>query len=212
MSSWAWKAPLYSFVRNLAPFRGFLVAEGVALARLLALCARSPSRHLDIGAGTGDSLPLFHLSRRLTCLDASLAMLRRLRAPVPKVVADAGALPFAEATFDFVSAIGVLEYVRDAACLFAEAHRVLQPQGHLLITSAPPVPANYLRALWGERLYLRTAQAVLAELSAPHWRLVARERTRLQEQWLVQHLEVPEWALRGSNPGPTDYESAALTT
>ena len=191
MSWWAWKAPLYSFVRKLPPFRALLEAEKATLARLLALCANSPCLHLDIGAGTGDSLPLFHLSRRLTCLDASLAMLRRLHAPGPKVVANAEALPLAEATFDFVSAIGVLEYVRDAACLFAEAHRVLQPQGYLLFTSAPRVPANYLRVLWGERLYLRTAKEVLAELSAPHWLLVAHERTLLQEQWLVQHLVVP---------------------
>jgi ubiquinone/menaquinone biosynthesis C-methylase UbiE len=167
-----------------------LEAEKDNLARLLALYAKSPSLHLDIGAGTGDSLPLFHLSRQLTCLDASLAMLRRLQAPVPKLVANAEALPFAEATFDFVSAIGVLEYVQDAARLFEEAHRVLQPQGYFLFTSAPRVPANYLRTLWGERLYLRNAIEVLAELPAPHWRLVAHERTLLQEQWLVQHLVV----------------------
>ena len=188
MSRWAWKAPLYSFVRTLPPFQNILEAEKKTLARLLALCAKPPGLHLDIGAGTGDSLALFHRSRQLICLDASLAMLRRLHASVPKLVANAEALPCAEATFDFVSAIGVLEYVQEAARFFEEAHRVLQPQGYFLFTSAPRVPANYFRTLWGERLYLRSAVKVQAALSAQHWRLIAHERTFLQEQWLVQRL------------------------
>ncbi|NUO79707.1 class I SAM-dependent methyltransferase [candidate division KSB1 bacterium] len=153
---------------------------------MFASTATAPVRHLDIGSGTGDSLALFRASAQLICSDASAAMLRRLSIPNPKLLAHAEALPFAEATFDFVSAIGVLEYVRAATRFFNEAHRVLQPQGYFLFTSAPRVPANYLRTLWGERLYLRDEEEVRDALSATQWRVVAHERTFLQEQWLVQ--------------------------
>ncbi len=188
MSLWAWKAPLYSSLRSLPPFKNFLEAEKTNLTRLLPLLETAPMRHLDIGSGTGDSLALFHASEQLVCSDASGAMLRRLTAPNPKLIAYAEALPFAEATFDFVSAIGVLEYVQEEARFFHEAHRVLQPQGYFLFTSAPPVPANYLRTLWGERLYLRNAAEVRAALSVTRWRMVAHARTFLQEQWLAQRV------------------------
>ncbi len=188
MSHWAWKAPLYSFVRTLPPFKNFLEAESANLSRVLALMAAAPMRHLDIGSGTGDSLALFRASAQLICSDASAAMLRRLSIPHPKLVAYAEALPFAEATFDFVSAIGVLEYVQEADRFFNEARRVLQPGGYFLFTSAPRVPANYLRALWGERLYLRNEEDVRGVLSVTRWRVVAHQRTFLQEQWLAQRV------------------------
>lgn len=185
MNFWAWKAPLYSFVRRLPVLKDILAAEREHLARLYALITPRDGTHLDIGTGAGDTLPVFHASARLICLDASYAMLRRVRA-AHKVVAHAQALPFAAATFEVVSAIGVLEYVEEDARFFEEIKRVLQSGGYLLFTFAPRVPANYLRMVWGERLYLRNAEAVHAVLSASRWRVIAHERTFLQEQWLVQ--------------------------
>ncbi|MEK7730154.1 MAG: class I SAM-dependent methyltransferase [candidate division KSB1 bacterium] len=190
MSLWAWKAPLYSFIRAAPLFHQLLRAEKNRLARVLQL-APPPKLHLDIGSGTGDSLSLFHASPRLVCLDASLAMLRRL-AHQPKLLAHAEHLPFAACSFDLVSALGVLEYVKDEARFFNEAFRVLRPEGFFLFTSAPRVPANYLRLLWGERLYLRNAQQVRASVSTQCWRLIAHERTFLQEQWLLQRLALQE--------------------
>jgi ubiquinone/menaquinone biosynthesis C-methylase UbiE len=186
MSLWAWKAPVYSLLRAVPLFHLVLRAEQKRLARLLQ-STPPPALHLDIGSGTGDSLPLFHASARLLCLDASPAMLRRL-AQRFKLAARAEHLPFAERTFDLVSAIGVLEYVQDETRFFNEAHRVLQPRGFFLFTSSPRVFANYLRTLSGERLYLRRADQVRAALSPQQWRVIAHERTFLQEQWLVQRV------------------------
>lgn len=187
MNFWAWKAPLYSSVRRLPLLKKITDEEIKNLVRLYDLIEPAPQLHLDLGTGTGDTLPLFRASRKLICLDASEGMLRRVRA-ARKVVARAEALPFAETTFDVVSAIGLLEYVEAETRLFAEIERVLQRGGHLLFTSAPRVPANYLRAVWGERLYLRNAEEVRTALAAAHWRIVAHARTFLQEQWLVRIL------------------------
>lgn len=48
----------------------------------------------------------------------------------------ATAVPFAPGSFDLVTAFEVIEHLRDWRALLAEAHRVLQPQG-LLIVSTP---------------------------------------------------------------------------
>lgn len=191
MSLWAFKAPLYSFVRDLPLVKNILLAEKTSLTLLLQQLKTPPTHHLDIGTGTGDSLSLFRTHERVVCLDASLAMLRRL-SHQPKIVAHAEALPFADATFDFVSAIGVLEYVRDETRFFYETQRVLKPRGFLLFTSAPRSIANCLRGLGGERLYLRNEKEVRAALSAEHWRVIAHRRTFLQEQWLVQNRSADE--------------------
>jgi SAM-dependent methyltransferase len=46
---------------------------------------------------------------------------------------DAGALPFADASFDAVVATQVYEYVEDVATALAEVRRVLRPGGRLLV-------------------------------------------------------------------------------
>ena len=185
MSLWALKAPLYSCVRGIPLLHKILHNEKKQLTRLLHMMPRSRLQ-LDIGSGSGDSLTLFHASRRLLCLDSSFAMLRR--APYPcKLVAHAQHLPFAAATFDLISAIGVLEYVQDETRFLAEVHRTLQPHGFFLFTSSPRVPANFLRLLSGERLYLRNSTQVREALMSGHWRIVAHARTFMQEQWLVQN-------------------------
>jgi ubiquinone/menaquinone biosynthesis C-methylase UbiE len=171
-------------VRRLPFFADLLNAEKKQLVELLHQVPQPVRLHLDAGSGTGDSLALFRASRTVICVDASRAMLRQL-AHSPKLQARAEFLPFADQTFDFVSAVGVLEYVRDARSFFEEIHRVLQPQRCFLFTSSPPVPANYLRQIWGERLYLRSMEEIARLLSETGWQQRRHARTWLQEQWLV---------------------------
>ncbi|MGH7494823.1 MAG: methyltransferase domain-containing protein [bacterium] len=184
-SSWAWKAPLYSRVRRLPVLAGLLAAEQKQLAELLRQVPQPIGLHLDVGSGTGDTLALFQDRTTTICVDASRAMLRRLP-HAPKLQAHAESLPFANQTFDFVSALGVLEYVPDARGFFEEMRRVLQPQRCFLFTSSPLVLANYLRQIWGERLYLRSTEEIARLLSRTGWQQREHARTWLQEQWLAR--------------------------
>jgi SAM-dependent methyltransferase len=52
----------------------------------------------------------------------------------PDVFADGAALPFADATFDTVLLLEVLEHVADARAVLAEIARVLKPGGVLLLS------------------------------------------------------------------------------
>ena len=88
-------------------------------------------------------------------LDLSEGMLAEARRSlgVTLVQARAEALPFADASFDFVSMGYALRHVADLARLFAEYRRVLRPGGRLLVleiapAGEPPRPCPAARPTW----------------------------------------------------------------
>jgi len=88
---------------------------------------------LDVGCGEGE------LARHLpqgawVGVDSSPAMLAR--APSPKRIAGAAALPFDEGRFGAVALLYVLYHLAEPASALAEAHRVLRPGG--LVAVAVP--------------------------------------------------------------------------
>ncbi len=110
-----------------------------------ALVSRAP-RCLDAGSGSGfiprivsESVP----GSRWACVDISPAMLRRSRelvagrARADHVVADCENLPFGASVFDLVTVNSVLHHLPDAGRFLAECHRVLRPDGVLVIAHEP---------------------------------------------------------------------------
>ncbi|HSE93910.1 MAG TPA: class I SAM-dependent methyltransferase [Methylomirabilota bacterium] len=91
-------------------------------------------RTLDLGCGTGRTLPLFPASVRVVGTDPVRESLRRARrrAPdVPLVQASAEALPFGDGVFDTVVSSLVFCSVPDPARGLSEVRRVLAPGGTL---------------------------------------------------------------------------------
>ncbi len=118
--------------------------DGAALrARAVALLALRPgATALDVGTGTGLTLPLLleavGAEGRVVGVDRSPGMLAQARrhAPPPRlelVEADAGALPFPDDAFDGVVSTYALTAVPDPAAAVAEALRVLRPGGRLVV-------------------------------------------------------------------------------
>ncbi len=101
---------------------------------------------LEVGVGTGLSLPLYRRDIRVTGIDLSLEMLARARKRaegLPNIQAllemDAQNLTFPDASFEAVVAMYVAAVVPDMGKLFGELKRVCVPGGPILV-------ANHLAA------------------------------------------------------------------
>jgi ubiquinone/menaquinone biosynthesis C-methylase UbiE len=116
---------------------GMVVLEKTGLGRWRDWLARGiggRSRVLDLGCGTGRSLPLFDVCARVVGVDPcrdSLLAARRRAPPVPLVRARAEALPFRDGVFDTVVSGLVFCSVADPYAGLAEVRRVLASGGTL---------------------------------------------------------------------------------
>ena len=133
-----------------------LPAEDVEAALLAVLPDMSLGRVLDVGTGTGRLLEL--LAPRIRAglgVDASRAMLALARARLAKPglghvsvrQADMYRLPLAGA-YDIVVLQMVLHYAEDPAAVLAEAARMLEPGGRMIVVDL----AAHSRAALAERL------------------------------------------------------------
>jgi phosphatidylethanolamine/phosphatidyl-N-methylethanolamine N-methyltransferase len=132
---------------------------------------------LEVGAGTGANFAYHPGGARVIGIDVSLAMLRRVRekpagGAASLVVADVAALPFADATFDWVAETLVFCEVRDPVAGLRELRRVLRPGGRLvmlehvrpsgLLGTAADALSAFTAPLWGEHFDRDAEAAVLA--------------------------------------------------
>lgn len=109
---------------------------------------------LDVGAGWGYYAEGVHQAAphaRYIPVDLSPGMLLR-RAGTEAAVADAGALPFPDGTFDIVMANHMLYLVGDIPAVLAECKRVLKPDGVLVAATnssehMPEFAALFRRAI-----------------------------------------------------------------
>lgn len=101
-------------------------------------------RVLEVGVGTGLSLPLYPTDAHVVGIDVCREMLERAReradrAGLPQVkaleVMDAEAMRFADASFDKVVAMYVASVVPSPARLIDEMRRVCKPDGELFIVN-----------------------------------------------------------------------------
>ena len=115
------------------------------LAAVLDGIALPPgARLLDAGCGSGRELDELAARGRATGIDVSDVALacarRRGHADVRRAAIER--LPFADATFDLVTCLDVIEHLPDDVAALAELRRVTRPDGLLVVT----VPAY--QALW----------------------------------------------------------------
>jgi glycosyltransferase involved in cell wall biosynthesis/2-polyprenyl-3-methyl-5-hydroxy-6-metoxy-1,4-benzoquinol methylase len=120
------------------------------------------SRVLEVGCGYGLlGTYLSQLGARFIGVDIALSALSQFpkssEVSCHPVVADATGLPFADASFDLVFCIEVLEHTLDPHALLDECFRVVRPGGHLVF-SCP----NYFSLVFIPKL--------LAELGVPYFR------------------------------------------
>ena len=122
---------------------------------------RGRHRVLDMGCGTG--LMLRHLADRgwPVGLDFSPLALEfsGKRGAGRLVRGDVTHAPFADASFDLVTALDLAEHVEDDGAFFSETMRVLEAGGHLVLTvpAHPFLWSEHDDALYHHRRYTRRA-------------------------------------------------------
>lgn len=121
-------------------------------AALDAARVTSGTRLLDAGCGAGLLLLLAKLrGAHVTALDASpgLLAIARQRLPAADVrEGDLEALPFADASFDSVTAVNSLFYAQDMGAAMRELARVVRPGGRVIVTVwGPPGRCEFLAAV-----------------------------------------------------------------
>src|SRR5437764_10009882 len=129
-------APIYDFVFGAVFERGRKAA--------VAAAERIGGRILEVGVGTGLSLPGYSSTNRLVGVDLSAPMLRKAQARVAAhrlininglAVMDAQHLAFAAAAFDVVVAQYVITAVPDPEATLDEFVRVTRPGGEIVLVN-----------------------------------------------------------------------------
>lgn len=137
VAAYARWAPIYDW--SFGAFTGQACREAVAAMNRLP-----PSRILEVGVGTGVSLPLYDRKHRIVGIDLSDDMLGRARRKVADErldhverleVMDAAALAFPDRSFDVAIAMFVITVVPDPERVLAEMSRVVRPGGHVVLVS-----------------------------------------------------------------------------
>jgi phosphatidylethanolamine/phosphatidyl-N-methylethanolamine N-methyltransferase len=136
---------------------GKVVEAGVKQAT--SIINKYHGRVLEVGVGTGLSLPYYKHSLKVTGIDLSPDMLMRARERAQKrnlrhvelVEMDATALGFADRSFDVTAAMFVMTVVPDPVKVMNELIRVTKPGGHILIVNHFSIDKG-LRAVVEKRL------------------------------------------------------------
>lgn len=117
----------------------------IVTAIIASLGLPASARILDYGTGTGAMLAELRRFGDARGVDADERAVAFCHARGERRVSrlDSDALPFADASFDLVTALDVLEHIGDDRAALGEIARVLKPGGRLLAT----VPANPW--MWG---------------------------------------------------------------
>ena len=170
-------APIYDLVFGAVFERGRKAS--------IAAAERIGGRILEVGVGTGLSLPDYSWTNRITGVDLSAPMLLKAKARVAEhrltnvdglAVMDAQHLGFQDGVFDVVVAQYVITAVPDPEATLDEFVRVLKPGGEIILV-------NHLGAETGLRESFEQWFAPLAR------RLGWRPEFRWERlaQWAAQH-------------------------
>ncbi len=158
---------------------------------LLAMCEPpSGGRVLDVGCGTGAAVALAQElvgpSGLAVGVDLSLGMLRvgaRARPGARLAAASAIDLPFADGTFDVVSASFVLSHVTKYETALFDMLRVLRPGGRLAVSSWADGDRDELQTTWLELVEGVVGQELLDDVHAQAvpWSDRFADRSALEE-------------------------------
>lgn len=163
----------------------------------IAAAERIGGRILEVGVGTGISLPYYSAKCRLSGVDISEPMLRKAQQRVAELglqnvealsVMDAEHLEFPNASFDVIVAQYVVTTVPNPEATLDEFARVLKPDGEIVLVSRVGAEAGLRRAL--ERWFAPAARK-LGWRTEFAWERYSQWADRTTDMRLVERRAMP---------------------
>ncbi len=182
-----------------APVYDLLFGAIFALGRRAAIAAAEEvgGRILEVGVGTGISLPGYSPHNRIVGIDLSEGMLKKARARIEEQgldnverleVMDAEHLSFADASFDVVVAHYVVSTVPNPEAVLDELARTVRPGGEIIILSRIGAERGPRRVV--ERLLQPIVRRLGWRTEFP-WQRFARWTERRPDVRLVERRAMP---------------------
>jgi phosphatidylethanolamine/phosphatidyl-N-methylethanolamine N-methyltransferase len=163
----------------------------------IAAAERVGGRILEVGVGTGISLPEYSPDNRIVGIDLSVEMLRKARKRVAELslnnvealeVMDAERLSFPDATFNVVVANHVISTIPHPETGLDECARMLKPGGEMILISRVGAEAGLRHVV--ERLLQPIVRRLGWRTEFP-WAVFARWIERHDDILLVERRPVP---------------------
>lgn len=163
----------------------------------IAAADRVGGRILEVGVGTGVTLPDYSRRNQIVGIDLSAAMLRKARQRVTELgltnvekleVMDAEHLAFPDASFDVVVANHVISTVPHPEVALDECARVLKPGGEMILVSRVGAEAGLRHAV--ERLLMPVVRH-LGWRTEFQWHVYACWLERRPDMQLLERRGVP---------------------
>ena len=183
-------APVYDLVFGAVFERG--------RRAVVAASERVGRRILEVGVGTGLSLPFYSDGSRVTGIDLSEEMLDKARARVAKgrlrhvenlAIMDCERLGYPDASFDVVTAQCVVNTVPNPEKAMEEFARVLRPGGEIILLNRIGADAGPRRVF--ERLFQPVANRFGWRSDFPWSRFDAWLATSRHDMMLIERQSVP---------------------
>src|SRR3989344_7590870 len=160
---------------------------------------------LEVGAGTGEISRFLSKKHAVVATDISPGMVQEIeKGGIEAITCDAEKLPFENNSFDTIVAAEMLFYLDNPDNFLSEAHRILKPEGQLLISCASNFPVKLYDRLrsWLRRLGFRegmyfdedplrefmTVQKLRTMLEQHHFKTVEERRTPIFPLVYFKHL------------------------
>ncbi len=163
----------------------------------LEAAERIGGRILEVGVGTGISLPDYSRRNRIVGVDLSEAMLNKARRRVTEIglphvealeVMDAERLNFSDESFDVVVAQYVVTAVPNPEAALDEFARVLRPGGEIILLSRVGAEAGARRTL--EHIFAPAARKLGWRTEFP-WQRYANWLLRSPRVYLIERRSMP---------------------
>lgn len=187
--SWKIKRALFEIFREIFPFQIILKKENENLIYLLEQINISGKYVLDLGVGIGNVIQFLTPASRVYAIDFTKTMLHATQENYPSaglILADVKEIPVKSNSIDIITAVGLVEYLKDMIPMVEESCRLLKNDGFFLMTFSPPNFWSWLRLVFGHVIYTRKLTQITSVARICSFEIQHHKKTLMQYQVLLK--------------------------